>query len=160
MGDGGCQFTQRRHARYVCSSACVSRRASEASTWSVRSRLIASTASTRSESGRRGEWVTPGSAGQRKGELLCVLTSLREAPVKVRLASCSSGQTRSGGGRARDQRDLTDHVLASEALRETQAELAHVTRVTTLGELTASIAHEVNQPLAPSSRMAMHASMA
>ncbi|MDB5612246.1 MAG: sensor histidine kinase, partial [Bradyrhizobium sp.] len=29
-----------------------------------------------------------------------------------------------------------------------QAELAHVTRVTTLGELTASIAHEVNQPLA------------
>jgi PAS domain S-box-containing protein len=45
-------------------------------------------------------------------------------------------------------RDLTDHVLASEALRESQAELARVTRVTTLGELTASIAHEVNQPLA------------
>src|ERR1700724_2705002 len=35
-----------------------------------------------------------------------------------------------------------------EALRESQAELARVTRVTTLGELTASIAHEVNQPLA------------
>jgi PAS domain S-box-containing protein len=32
--------------------------------------------------------------------------------------------------------------------REAQAELAHVTRMTTLGELTASIAHEVNQPLA------------
>jgi PAS domain S-box-containing protein len=32
--------------------------------------------------------------------------------------------------------------------REAQAELAHVTRVTALGELTASIAHEVNQPLA------------
>ena len=32
--------------------------------------------------------------------------------------------------------------------REAQTELAHVTRVTTLGELTASIAHEVNQPLA------------
>jgi PAS domain S-box-containing protein len=45
-------------------------------------------------------------------------------------------------------RDLTEHVLASEALREAQAELARVTRVTTLGELTASIAHEVNQPLA------------
>jgi C4-dicarboxylate-specific signal transduction histidine kinase len=29
-----------------------------------------------------------------------------------------------------------------------QAELAHVTRVTTLGEMTASIAHELNQPLA------------
>jgi PAS domain S-box-containing protein len=45
-------------------------------------------------------------------------------------------------------RDLTEHVLASEALREAQAELAHIARVTTLGELTASIAHEVNQPLA------------
>ena len=33
-------------------------------------------------------------------------------------------------------------------MRKAQAELAHVTRVTTLGELTASIAHEVNQPLA------------
>ena len=39
-----------------------------------------------------------------------------------------------------------DH--AEEALRKAQAELAHVTRVTMLGELTASIAHEVNQPLA------------
>jgi PAS domain S-box-containing protein len=39
-----------------------------------------------------------------------------------------------------------DH--AEQALREAQAELAHVTRMTTLGELTASIAHEVNQPLA------------
>jgi PAS domain S-box-containing protein len=39
-----------------------------------------------------------------------------------------------------------DH--AEEALRKAQMELAHVTRVTSLGELTASIAHEVNQPLA------------
>jgi PAS domain S-box-containing protein len=39
-----------------------------------------------------------------------------------------------------------DH--AEQALRKAQAELAHVTRVTMLGELTASIAHEVNQPLA------------
>jgi PAS domain S-box-containing protein len=38
--------------------------------------------------------------------------------------------------------------LAEAALREAQAELAHVTRITMLGELTASIAHEVNQPLA------------
>jgi PAS domain S-box-containing protein len=44
-------------------------------------------------------------------------------------------------------RDLTDHVLASEALREAQAALARVNRVTTLGVLAASIAHEVNQPL-------------
>jgi len=36
---------------------------------------------------------------------------------------------------------------ASEALRETQAELAHVNRVTTMGQLTASISHEVMQPI-------------
>jgi signal transduction histidine kinase len=34
------------------------------------------------------------------------------------------------------------------ALRDAQAELAHVSRITTMGELTASIAHEINQPLA------------
>jgi PAS domain S-box-containing protein len=44
--------------------------------------------------------------------------------------------------------DLTERKLAEEALHKTQAELAHVTRVTTLGELTTSIAHEINQPLA------------
>jgi PAS domain S-box-containing protein len=37
---------------------------------------------------------------------------------------------------------------AEQALRKAHAELAHVTRVTTLGQLTVSIAHEVNQPLA------------
>jgi len=45
-------------------------------------------------------------------------------------------------------RDLTEHMLAAEALREAHAELAHVTRVTMLGEISASIAHEINQPLA------------
>jgi C4-dicarboxylate-specific signal transduction histidine kinase len=44
--------------------------------------------------------------------------------------------------------DITATTRAQEALQEAQAELTHVTRVTTLGELTASIAHEVNQPLA------------
>ena len=51
--------------------------------------------------------------------------------------------------------DMTDRKRAEAEARESerryreaQAELAHVTRVTTLGELTASIAHEVNQPLA------------
>ncbi|MEY9466026.1 PAS domain S-box-containing protein [Bradyrhizobium ottawaense] len=37
---------------------------------------------------------------------------------------------------------------AEEALRKAQGELAHVTRVTTLGELTTSIAHEITQPIA------------
>jgi C4-dicarboxylate-specific signal transduction histidine kinase len=44
--------------------------------------------------------------------------------------------------------DLTPSKRAEEALNRARAELAHVSRVTTLGALTASIAHEVNQPLA------------
>jgi PAS domain S-box-containing protein len=44
--------------------------------------------------------------------------------------------------------DITEYVQAEEALQQAQADLAHVTRVATLGELAASIAHEVNQPLA------------
>jgi PAS domain S-box-containing protein len=46
--------------------------------------------------------------------------------------------------------DVTAIVRADEvekSLQQAQVELAHVTRLTTLGELTASIAHEVNQPL-------------
>ena len=43
--------------------------------------------------------------------------------------------------------DVTERRLAEEALDKVRSELAHVTRVTSLGALTASIAHEVNQPL-------------
>lgn len=48
---------------------------------------------------------------------------------------------------ARDELEMRVHER-TEALQRVQTELAHVTRVMTLGELTASIAHEVNQPLA------------
>jgi len=51
--------------------------------------------------------------------------------------------------------DVTEHKLAEQAIRnseaafqEARAELERVTRVTTMGELAASIAHEINQPLA------------
>jgi PAS domain S-box-containing protein len=44
--------------------------------------------------------------------------------------------------------DITERKRAEEGLRRAQAELAHVTRVATMGELAASIAHEVNQPIA------------
>jgi len=44
--------------------------------------------------------------------------------------------------------NITERKKAEEALSLAQAELAHVSRVMTMGELTASIAHEVNQPLA------------
>ena len=44
--------------------------------------------------------------------------------------------------------DITAAKQVEEALRQAQADLAHVNRVTTMGELTASLAHEVNQPIA------------
>jgi PAS domain S-box-containing protein len=45
-------------------------------------------------------------------------------------------------------RHITERRRAEEALHAMQAELAHANRVTTMGELSASIAHEVNQPIA------------
>jgi PAS domain S-box-containing protein len=51
-------------------------------------------------------------------------------------------------GFAKITRDLTESLRAEEAVQAAQAELARVVRVSTMGELTASIAHEINQPLA------------
>src|SRR5438132_6292843 len=78
-------------------------------------------------------WLTFGSRGRRYVVVSC--SPLRPNSERVEAALVIS-------------RDLTEHMLASEALREAQATLAHVTRVTTLGEVTASFAHELNQPLA------------
>jgi PAS domain S-box-containing protein len=44
--------------------------------------------------------------------------------------------------------DVTERRRAEAALREAQSDLARINRVTTMGELTASLAHEVNQPIA------------
>jgi PAS domain S-box-containing protein len=43
--------------------------------------------------------------------------------------------------------DVTERKRAEEALRQAQADIARVNRLTTMGELTASLAHEVNQPI-------------
>jgi PAS domain S-box-containing protein len=51
-------------------------------------------------------------------------------------------------GFAKITRDMTESRRAEEAVQTAQTELARVVRATTLGELTASIAHEINQPLA------------
>src|SRR6266478_1632365 len=45
------------------------------------------------------------------------------------------------------QAKIEDLHRTQHELHKAQAELAHITRLTTMGELTASIAHEVNQPL-------------
>ena len=65
-------------------------------------------------------------------------------------------RTKSFGFRGEDGRlehigaiqDVTERRLSEETLANLRSELAHVTRVTSLGVLAASIAHEVNQPLA------------
>jgi PAS domain S-box-containing protein len=44
--------------------------------------------------------------------------------------------------------DVTERRRSAQALQEAQGQLAHMARVTTMGQLAASIAHEVNQPLA------------
>ncbi len=43
--------------------------------------------------------------------------------------------------------DIEDRKRAEESLRQSQSNLAHITRMTTIGELAVSIAHEINQPL-------------
>jgi PAS domain S-box-containing protein len=44
--------------------------------------------------------------------------------------------------------DITERKLAEEELRDARADVERMARLTTMGELTASIAHEINQPLA------------
>jgi signal transduction histidine kinase len=68
-----------------------------------------------------------------------------------RYLAVSYSPLRSGSGQVEAalaiSRDMTEFALASEALRQAQADLAHASRMTTMGELTASLAHEVNQPI-------------
>jgi C4-dicarboxylate-specific signal transduction histidine kinase len=64
-----------------------------------------------------------------------------EAKVQERTAALARANDELRG-------EMRERQRAEEALQKAQAELAHVTRVMTLGELMASIAHEVNQPLA------------
>jgi PAS domain S-box-containing protein len=68
----------------------------------------------------------------------------REIDLDVSFAEVGTGDERLFSGIVRD---VTERKRAEAALHQAQAELAHVTRVATLGELTASIAHEINQPL-------------
>ena len=85
--------------------------------------------------------------GRWEGELI----HTRRDGTKVVSASRWSLQRDERGrpsGTLETNNDITERKRAEEALQESQAKLAHVTRVTTLGELAASIAHEIKQPLA------------
>ena len=69
--------------------------------------------------------------------------AVKHLQVEVRGVSLDGGPSEFVGA----VRDITERRLSEQALGKARAELAHVARVTTLGVLTASIAHEVNQPL-------------
>jgi len=71
---------------------------------------------------------------------------------EVRFVHSQGNLTRDESGRPRHMfgtvQDITERKLTQESLREAQAELAHLARVATVGELAASLAHELSQPLA------------
>src|SRR5208337_907417 len=69
--------------------------------------------------------------------------SIKHVHVVFRAAKDASGELQFIGA----VMDITAMRQAEEELNQVRAELARVARVTTLGELTAAIAHEVNQPL-------------
>jgi predicted ATPase/signal transduction histidine kinase len=69
--------------------------------------------------------------------------SVKYLHVLARVLETSSGKLEYVGA----VRDVTERTLAEEALRQAKADLAHINRVTTVGELAASMAHEVNQPI-------------
>src|SRR5246500_4959605 len=75
---------------------------------------------------------------RKDGSLLDV--SLTISPMKD-----ASGQV---VGASKLARDITERKRAEEALRQAQTDLAHASRLTTMGEFTASLAHEVKQPIA------------
>jgi PAS domain S-box-containing protein len=70
--------------------------------------------------------------------------SVKQLHVRAHRVNYESGEEEIVGALM----DVTEARKAQEALADAQAQLAHANRVATLGEMSASIAHEVNQPLA------------
>ena len=68
-----------------------------------------------------------------------------EFPVEISLSPLKTEEGTLVSGAVRD---VTERTRAEEALRQAQADLARVNRAATMGELTASLAHEVSQPIA------------
>jgi PAS domain S-box-containing protein len=92
------------------------------------------TAARQSVTGLEGEWRVRGADGEYRWFLIRAVAHLSVGGA----VKCWYGT----------HIDLEDWKRAELALIESQAQLAHVTRVMSMGEVTASLAHEVNQPLA------------
>jgi two-component system, LuxR family, sensor kinase FixL len=91
-----------------------------------------------SELRRTGRW---------EGELVHTARDGRRLAVASRWALQRDGRDRPVAI-LETNNDITERRQVEDGLHRAQSELAHIARVATLGELTASIAHEVNQPLA------------
>ncbi len=90
------------------------------------------------------------SASQATGEIHDYEIRLQMLDARVKNVRVVSRATRQQDGRLECVgaiQDVTEHRLAEDALSNLRSELAHMAKVTTLGTLTASIAHEVNQPV-------------
>ena len=86
------------------------------------------------------------SSGRWEGELIHTCRDGEQIVVASRWALQRDGQGKPVAT-LEINNDITGRKRAEEALHQAQAELTHLTRVMTIGELAASIAHEVNQPL-------------
>jgi two-component system, LuxR family, sensor kinase FixL len=88
-----------------------------------------------------------GDSGRWQGELIHTRRDGREVRVVSRWAVQRDKRGRPIATMETNS-DITEQKQAEDALHSARGQLEHVTRISTLGELTASIAHEVNQPLA------------
>lgn len=78
----------------------------------------------------------------------CRLRKLNGETFDALFTACFAPETVAAGKLLIGVIDISERVRAQAMLAQVQAEFAHAARVSMLGELTASIAHEVNQPLA------------
>jgi PAS domain S-box-containing protein len=88
----------------------------------------------------RGERIDHFETVRRRKDGSLIDVSLTISPMKD-----ASGRV---VGASKLARDITERKRAEEALRQAQTDLAHASRLTTMGEFTASLAHEVKQPIA------------
>ena len=86
--------------------------------------------------------------GKHLFEYETVIRTLSGEPRSILMSATFPKESDMYGGVLVTVFDITERNRTQSALQKAQAELTHVARVATLGELTASIAHEVNQPLA------------
>ena len=87
-------------------------------------------------------------AGEARYVAECKLRALDGREFDALFTACFPPESVANGKLLVGVIDISERVAAQEKLQHVQAEFAHAARVSMLGELTASIAHEVNQPLA------------